>query len=191
MEDAEKIEEPPLSEHSHILNKLEYDDQLEPLESIPHPPEILQHDSSDALQHQNHQHHDHHDLPEQFQMLPNTLILQQESIVLEKTCPENCGNENCILEDSAEKLEASVEESDLVLSLAQQNFAVRNITDEDEANEDRFIDAENYVLEESGQISVTTSQKTEKEESEPDLQAALFGTAVPRGEIIKSNYYLQ
>lgn len=100
-------------------------------------------------------------LNETFQVLPNSLILQQEAIVLEKTCPENCGSEVC-MEDSAEKLEASVEESDLV----------RNITVDDDANEDRFLDAETYVLE-SGQIEVAPNGKENKEEVS-DLHTTLF-----------------
>ncbi|KAF5305689.1 hypothetical protein FQA39_LY09178 [Lamprigera yunnana] len=102
-----------------------------------------------------------------FPVLPNSLILQQESIALEKSpCREDCGNDVC-MEDSAEKLEASVEESDLVRSIS-----------EDEANEDRFIDAENYVLE-SGQIEVEPQEKLSKEEEEEvaDLQTTIFATA--------------
>ncbi|KAK4880162.1 hypothetical protein RN001_008308 [Aquatica leii] len=65
----------------------------------------------------------------------------------------------------AEKLEASVEESDLVRGIS-----------EDEANEDRFIDAENYVLE-SGQIQVESQEKLNKESEVPDLHTAIFATA--------------
>ncbi|KAK5646797.1 hypothetical protein RI129_005261 [Pyrocoelia pectoralis] len=97
----------------------------------------------------------------EFSVLPNSLILQQESIVLEKSpCIESCGNDVC-MEASAEKLEASVEESDLVRGIA-----------EEDANEDRFIDAENYVLE-SGQIEVEHQEKANKEEV-PDLHTAIF-----------------
>ncbi|XP_044266438.1 polycomb protein Asx isoform X2 [Tribolium madens] len=113
-------------------------------------------------------------IEDSFPILPNSLILQQESIVLEKTsCSELCDAALC-LEDSAEKLEASVEESDLVMAqLTESNFeSVRNIADDD-ANEDRFIDAENYVLE-SGQITVQEADK-EKEATEVDIQATLFG----------------
>ncbi|RZC33013.1 ASXH domain containing protein [Asbolus verrucosus] len=113
-------------------------------------------------------------IEDSFPILPNTLILQQESIVLEKTsCSEICGTEIC-MEDSAEKLEASVEESDLVMArLPENNFdSVRDIADDD-PNEDRFIDAENYVLE-SGQITVEDEDK-EKERTEVDIQATLFG----------------
>lgn len=54
-------------------------------------------------------------LHEPFEILPNTLILQQDSLVLDKTvCSDSCVNDVC-LEDS-EKLEASVEESDLVIA---------------------------------------------------------------------------
>jgi additional sex combs-like protein len=122
-------------------------------------------------------------IEESFPILPNTLILQQESIVLEKTsCSEICGAEIC-LEDSAEKLEASVEESDLVMAqLTESNFeSVRNIADDD-ANEDRFIDAENYVLE-SGQITVEEADK-EKERTEVDIQATLFGSDGTQGEVL-------
>ncbi|XP_008192915.1 polycomb protein Asx isoform X2 [Tribolium castaneum] len=109
-------------------------------------------------------------IEDSFPILPNSLILQQESIVLEKTL---CDAGMC-LEDSAEKLEASVEESDLVMAqLTESNFeSVRNIADDD-ANEDRFIDAENYVLE-SGQITVQEADK-EKERTEVDIEATLFG----------------
>lgn len=117
--------------------------------------------------------------PEPFEILPNTLILQQDSLVLEKTmCSENCPGDIC-LEASAEKLEASVEESDLVMSqLSQTNFDdVRTITGEDEVNEDPFIDAENYVLE-SGQINVSESEKMiSKTTAEAEIQATLFGTS--------------
>lgn len=121
-------------------------------------------------------------IEDSFPILPNSLILQQESIVLEKTpCSEICGAEIC-MEDSAEKLEASVEESDLVMAqLTESNFeSVRNIADDD-ANEDRFIDAENYVLE-SGQITVQEGEK-EKERTEVDIQATLFGNDVAQGEL--------
>ncbi|KAJ8916216.1 hypothetical protein NQ315_016355 [Exocentrus adspersus] len=109
-----------------------------------------------------------------FQILPNTLILQQESIVIDAKV--NCTDESCIA-DSAEKLEASVEQCDLVMAqLSEASFDnVRSIPDED----DRFIDAENYVLE-SGQITISTDEKIEKERSEADIQATLFGAAVSR-----------
>lgn len=116
-----------------------------------------------------------------FDILPNTLILQQESIVLEKPA---C-SENVCAEESAEKLEASVEESDLVIAqISRTNFdGVRSIADEEDANEDRFIDAENYVLE-SGQISVSEAQDTNKETAETEIQDDLFApTAVTRGKI--------
>lgn len=117
-----------------------------------------------------------------FDILPNTLILQQESIVLNKSV---C-SENVCADESAEKLEASVEESDLVIAqISRTNFdGVRSIADEDDANEDRFIDAENYVLE-SGQISVSEAQETNKETAESEIQDALFApTAVATGTII-------
>ncbi|CAH0556669.1 unnamed protein product [Brassicogethes aeneus] len=109
-----------------------------------------------------------------FQILPNTLILQQESLILEKTsCDENS------IEDP-EKLEASVEESDLVIQqITETNFENRTLHDEDDANEDRFLDAETYVLE-SGQISLSDSEKLEKERTEVDIQATLFGGNVSR-----------
>ena len=117
---------------------------------------------------------DQNELNEQF--LPNSLILQQESLVLDKNCGDSCVSDMC-MEESAEKLEASVEESDLVLSQLESNFEhVRNMCDEDVAIEDRFIDAENYVLE-SGQISVSTSEKCQKDN---DMQATLF--TVSRGK---------
>lgn len=124
--------------------------------------------------------------PETFEILPNTLILQQDSLVLEKSvCSENCPGDVC-LEASAEKLEASVEESDLVMSqLSQTNFDdVRTITGEGEVNEDPFIDAESYVLE-SGQISVSESEKLiNKSTAEAEIQATLFGTStVTAGKI--------
>lgn len=115
-----------------------------------------------------------------FQILPNTLILQQESIVIDaKTaCSDRCEENESCMADSAEKLEASVEQCDLVMAqLSETNFEnVRSIPDED----DRFIDAENYVLE-SGQITITTTEKIEKERSEADIQATLFGANVTRG----------
>lgn len=117
--------------------------------------------------------------PETFEILPNTLILQQDSLVIEKSvCSENCPGDIC-LEASAEKLEASVEESDLVMSqLSQTNFDdVRTITGEDAVNEDPFIDAENYVLE-SGQLTVSESEKLiGKTTAEAEIQATLFGTS--------------
>ncbi|CAG9814340.1 unnamed protein product [Phaedon cochleariae] len=105
-----------------------------------------------------------------FQILPNTLILQEQSIVINKpSCSEECGNDNYIAV-TAEKL-ASVEECDLVLAqLSETNFNVRSIPDED----DRFIDAENYVLE-SGQISIANADEEEKERDAVDIQATLFG----------------
>lgn len=124
------------------------------------------------------------DLQEPFEILPNTLILQQDSIVLDKTvCSENCASDVC-LEDS-EKLEATVEESDLVIAeISKTNFdGVGNIGEVDEANEDRFIDAENYVLE-SGQIGVPEPQKINKPMDANTMQTALFGaTAVTTGNI--------
>lgn len=117
--------------------------------------------------------------PEAFDILPNTLILQQDSLVLEKSvCSENCPGDIC-LEASAEKLEASVEEADLVMSqLSQTNFDdVRTITGEDEVTEDPFIDAESYVLE-SGQITVGESEKLiSKSTADSEIQATLFGTS--------------
>ncbi|CAG9771782.1 unnamed protein product [Ceutorhynchus assimilis] len=104
-------------------------------------------------------------IQETFQMLPNTLIIQQESLVLDKSQE--------FIDVTAEKLEASVEEADLV------TFATAKIIHDDDDGEDRFIDAENYVLE-SGQITVSTSEKIieiEKKE-EVDIQAALFGEDV-------------
>lgn len=127
---------------------------------------------------------------EPFPMLPNTLILQQESIVLEKTsCSEICGAEIC-MENSAEKLEEIVEESDLVRAqlLTESNFeSVRNIADDD-ANEDRFIDAENYVLE-SGQITVEGDETKEKERTTVDIQATLFGADGTQGNMLF--YYIR
>lgn len=125
--------------------------------------------------------------PETFEILPNTLILQQDSLVLEKSvCPENCPGDVC-LEASAEKLEASVEESDLVMSqLSQTNFDdVRTITGEGEVNEDPFIDAESYVLE-SGHITVSEPEKMiSKSTAEAEIQATLFGTStVTTGKFI-------
>ncbi|XP_076270950.1 transcriptional regulator additional sex combs isoform X2 [Rhynchophorus ferrugineus] len=108
------------------------------------------------------------ELQETFEMLPNTLILQQESLVMQK--PDEFRVET-VTEVSAEKLEASVEEADLVIS-----FDSAKIIHDDDANEDRFIDAENYVLE-SGQISVTTTEKPDKK-PEVDIQATLFGEGV-------------
>ncbi|XP_019761548.2 polycomb protein Asx isoform X2 [Dendroctonus ponderosae] len=103
---------------------------------------------------------------ETFQMLPNSLIIQQESLVLQK--PEFV--EDIITEVTAEKLEASVEEADLV------SFAAAKIIQDDDG-EDRFMDAENYVLE-SGQITVSTSEKSNKKSEADEIQATLFGDAV-------------
>lgn len=119
-----------------------------------------------------------------FQILPNTLILQQESIVIDTksaACSDRCEERESCIADSAEKLEASVEQCDLVIAqLSETNFEnVRSIPDED----DRFIDAENYVLE-SGQITITTTEKIEKERSEADIEATLFGANVSRGRIL-------
>lgn len=122
-----------------------------------------------------------------FQILPNALILQQDSMVTEMvtdnltdnpSCSESCETDGCIA-DSAEKLVASVEECDLV-QLSQTNF--ENVeTIREDVDEDRFIDAENYVLE-SGQISTSEPVKME-ERSQVDIQATLFGENVSRGEI--------
>lgn len=111
------------------------------------------------------------EIDEPFEILPNSLILQQESII--QTCSKS--KDEILPEECAEKLEASVEESDLVISqITETNFErVRNVSDEDEANEDRFLDAETYVLE-SGQITLSTSQKNEKDE---EIQATLFASA--------------
>ncbi|GJQ82821.1 hypothetical protein Trydic_g13523 [Trypoxylus dichotomus] len=103
--------------------------------------------------------------------LPSSLILQQETIVLEKDCAENCIGNVCI--DG--KFETNVE-SDLVLSQLESNFErVRDISDEDVAIEDRFIDAENYVLE-SGQIPVSIVEKGD-EKIEDNMHATLFTVA--------------
>ncbi|XP_057666536.1 putative Polycomb group protein ASXL3 isoform X2 [Diorhabda carinulata] len=125
------------------------------------------------------------EIPETFQPLPNTLILQEEK----PPCSEPAENDNNVVEtgdalvepnesivDFAEKLGASVEECDLVMAqLSETNFQTVR-TDE----EDRFIDAENYVLE-SGQLTVVQTDKGVKEESSAvDIQATLFGeTTVP------------
>ncbi|KAG5877331.1 hypothetical protein JTB14_003617 [Gonioctena quinquepunctata] len=111
-------------------------------------------------------------IEETFQILPNTLILQEESMDMEKpSCSESCENDNCMVV-SDEKLEASVEECDRVIAqLTETNFEnVRTIPDED----DRFIDAENYVLE-SGQITIGSLEKAQKESTDVDIQATLFG----------------
>lgn len=127
--------------------------------------------------------------PMPFEILPNTLILQQDSLVLDKSvCSENCG-EVC-MDESAEKLEASVEESDLVMAqLSGTNFdEARSMAEEEEdANEDKFIDAENYVLESVGQLSVAEAEKLAvKAEVEVEVQAALFGTTtVTTGTLIR------
>lgn len=129
------------------------------------------------------------DIPDTFKILPNTLILQQESVVLEKgTCSKICETVNC-LEESAEKLKATVEESDFVIAqLTQATFnASSSIADED-ANEARFIDAENYVLE-SGQITV--SEKPNKTQAEVDIQATLFGNNIIAGGLEFSCVYFE
>ncbi|XP_022919114.2 polycomb group protein Asx isoform X1 [Onthophagus taurus] len=121
------------------------------------------------------------------QLLPNSLILQQESIILQKECqtyssssPDSevpaTASGNC-LQVTAEKLEASVEASDLVLSQFESNFeTVRSMSDEDTAIEDRFIDAENYVLE-SGQISISTGSQDGTEKENEGIQTSLFTVA--------------
>ncbi|KAI4464438.1 additional sex combs like protein asxl [Holotrichia oblita] len=105
--------------------------------------------------------------------LPSSLILQQETIVLEKDCnAENCIENVCI----EGKFEGNVE-SDLVLSQLESNFErVRDISDEDVAIEDRFIDAENYVLE-SGQIPVSISEKNDEKVEDENMHATLFTVA--------------
>lgn len=111
--------------------------------------------------------------------LPSSLILQQETIVLEKGCTAETRIENVCMEDG--KFEASVE-SDLVLSQLESNL--REISDEDTAIEDRFIDAENYVLE-SGQIPVSISEKNDAKVEE-NIHTALF--TVAQGELFSSYY---
>ncbi|XP_023012052.2 transcriptional regulator additional sex combs [Leptinotarsa decemlineata] len=103
---------------------------------------------------------------ETFQVLPNTLILQEESMDMDKpSCSEPCEDGNCLV-GSAEKLEGSIEECDRVIShFSETSF-----------ENDRFLDAENYVLE-SGQI--TPLEKIEKDRAEVDIQATLFDTAAP------------
>ncbi|XP_060517679.1 polycomb protein Asx isoform X2 [Cylas formicarius] len=105
-------------------------------------------------------------LQQPFQMLPNTLILQQESLILADSDIDAVNKD-----DSVDKLEASVEEADLVI-----NFNGSKIIHDDDANEDRFIDAENYVLE-SGQISVSSIDNDQKK-VESDIQATFFGDNV-------------
>lgn len=137
------------------------------------------------------------EVPESFSMLPNSLILQQESIVLNKN-----GNDESCSEESAEKLEAIVEECDLVLSQLDEQVSFdqnesTNAESEDDASE-RFLDAESYVLE-SGAIAdinptsklqlcsqqndeTKTQDDEENEEDREEIHAALFGTGVPRGD---------
>ncbi|XP_050306689.1 polycomb protein Asx isoform X3 [Anthonomus grandis grandis] len=110
---------------------------------------------------------------ETFQMLPNTLIIQEESSgVLDK--PEEYSVDSIAAVD-AEKLEASVEEADLV------SFDDAKIIQDDDDGEDRFIDAENYVLE-SGQITVSTTDKhvdkPEHDHIQNTIQTSLFGSGV-------------
>ncbi|GLV38619.1 Additional sex combs [Carabus blaptoides fortunei] len=137
------------------------------------------------------------DVPESFSILPNSLILQQESIILNNKSDVSC------TEESAEKLETIVEECDLVLSQLNeqvnfdQNESV-NAESEDDASE-RFLDAESYVLE-SGAIAdinpttklqlctqhnedgSKTQEDEENEEDREEIHATLFGTGVPRAE---------
>lgn len=128
------------------------------------------------------------DVPESFEMLPSSLILQQESIVISKNCTEESFNE-----ETAEKLEAIVEESDLVLTQldGQVGFEQNDNGNVDAESEDdpseRFLDAETYVLE-SGAISELTTAKSlqndeskhqedeEIEEDREEIHAALFGS---------------
>lgn len=177
-----------VEDQNSCLETISLPESLEPpekLETFPSADTESEQTSSEEKQIEEPQ--DYHQEP--FEILPNTLILQQESTfppeVLEKSmCSENCTDSNC-MEESAEKLEASVEESDLVMAqLSEAGFeGVRTITDEDDANEDRFIDAENYVLE-SGQISVTEGQDVSK-----TVENSLFTTTAQTiGEI--SHMYL-
>lgn len=117
---------------------------------------------------------------EPFQILPNTLILQQDSLI--QTCNKAELRNNT---EQVDKLRATVEESDLVISqITENNFErVKNISDEDDANEDRFLDAETYVLE-SGQISVSASHNNVKSDKNDEIQATLFATTVTRGNFI-------
>lgn len=122
-----------------------------------------------------------------FPILPSSLILQEESMVLEKTCAEICEVGDICIE--AEKLEASVEESDLVMAqLSQDNF--ETVSHDVDANEDRFIDAENYVLE-SGQITVVEGAK-DKQRTEVDIQATLFGGETTPGQLkmFEKSYFI-
>lgn len=138
------------------------------------------------------------EVPEPFAMLPNSLILQQESIVISKDCVDDS------IEETAEKLEATVEESDLVLTqlggaVAFDQSENTNADGESdfENSEERFLDAETYVLESGAIADLSTSslhlsdqqneeskqhEDDETEEDRKEIHAALFGAGVPRAD---------
>lgn len=124
-------------------------------------------------------------IQETFQILPNTLILHEEKPACSE--PDNIPDSADSLTDQndsiadPEKLEASVEECDLVLAqISEASFGAVRTDDED-----RFIDAENYVLE-SGQLTaeeVEKANKLEMERTGVDIQATLFGETSVRGNM--------
>ncbi|CAH1977285.1 unnamed protein product [Acanthoscelides obtectus] len=133
---------------------------------------------------------------EAFQMLSNdatgTQMLQQRALTAVLDEQERIGGNGCeedvcdagivAAADSAETLEASVEECDLVIArLTTCGDFVRDPSDPDQEvpavdEDDRFLDAESYVLEESGQIA-TVEAKTENDGMAVgnDIGATIFG----------------
>lgn len=88
--------------------------------------------------------------------LPNSLILQQGSPKIDAA-------------DFDSKLGSTVDESEILSNLSATNYEHQDV----EVDEDRFLDAESYVLE-SGQISLSSGEKSGvacKEEPPVDLQA--------------------
>nr|CAH7764000.1 unnamed protein product [Callosobruchus chinensis] len=133
-----------------------------------------------------------------FQMLPEdpaALMLQQGALtsLLDEHDRVSGSNEEAgdgiVAEaDFAETLEASVEECDLVI--ARLTTCADFVTDPSIPNQDvpavdeddRFLDAETYVLEESGQIStVEAKEDDDATAAGNDIRAAIFGEPVGDG----------
>lgn len=123
-------------------------------------------------------------------LLPNSIILQQEPVVLNASC----SSESDIHID---KIKSSIEH-ELDLSHLNEHTAfeqtVTNMTEsEEETNEERLMVAENYVLESGAITSVDlntefqlpeqqTDEHKEDEEDSEELQAAILAAAVSRDE---------
>lgn len=122
-------------------------------------------------------------------LLPNSIILQQESVVINTSC----SNEADI---HIEKLKSSIEHDlDLSQLSEQANFDqnVSNMNEsEEETNEDRLMVAENYVLESGISINLSSDfqipeqqneeSKAEDEEDAEEIQAAILAAAVSTDE---------